>query len=95
MLSYENSQLHTEKESIEQKNQVVPPPAQSTHGSDMENPLKESTVNTGTPSMDVIPPCDGPNASGPLEEDMLPTEESQKKLPGVCLCTYTIENTKI
>ena len=85
MLTHEDSQLHTEEESTEQKNQVIPPPAQSTPGSDMENTLKESTVNAETPCMDVVPPGDDPNAHGPLEEDVLPIEESQKP-PGVCMC---------
>ena len=87
MVSYEDSQPHTEEESAEQKsqkNEVVPPPAQSTPGCDMKNALKESTVNTGTPGIDVIPSGDDPNASGPLEEDVLPIEESQKP-PGMCV----------
>ena len=53
----------------------------------MENTLKESTVNTGTPGIDVFPPSEGPNTPGPLEEDLLPIEESQKP-PGMCLCAY-------
>ena len=92
MVAYEDSQLHTEEESIEQKsqkNQVVPPLAQFTPGSDMENPLKESTANTGTPGMDVVSPGDGPNASGPLEEDVLPIEKSQKS-PGVFVCVHML-----